>query len=446
MPSALKVLTGPLQPRVLLLPERCEPPYVLGRSLESNLILAGPAVAERHALLVGEAGDHRIVPGSRGRTWVEGEAITEARPLAHGDRIRIGNHTLLYQRAQDPPPGPSETPCAACGALLGPSSGTGPALRSLHLGDELICPRCVDGRLHLERQLDSYRILRKITNNDEEVTYLAVDTRSLDRVAVRILRAERQADARVLRRFLVRALVGVVLDHPNFLPVRGVHVSAGIPFVVVEHVERSTKLEVLVREGGAAHLADALYVTNQLAEILRHAREQELVVAKRKKSGVLIDPSGWVKVLAYDVTLELERRVAETEAFADLASQAGERTERLRAASYEPRDDDEARLGRLADEFAEVYSVGRILFQMVSGTTFGAGSLEAVRKARRALRKGKELSGGPLAGQPAAIVSLIERVIVPKGPERIRTLDGFTSASKETFRRMVEEGDLPSPG
>ncbi|MGE0708192.1 MAG: serine/threonine-protein kinase [Planctomycetota bacterium] len=439
-PAAFKVLTGTLHPRVILLPAEAGAPYVLGRSLESSLILSGVQVGERHALLLSEPAGHRLIPASpETAVWVSGERLSGPRLLAPGDRIRIGNHTLLYQPAERAE-GRSGRSCAACGEPLGPSSGQARP-RALKLADEVICLRCVDARLHLDRQLASYRVLRKITNNDEEVTYLAVDTESLERVAVRILRAEKQAVAAVLRRFLVRALVGVALDHPNFIPVRGVQTAAGIPFVVVEHVERSTKLEVLARERSPVPVADCLYVTNQLAEVLRHARERELVVAKRKRSGVLIDPSGWVKVLAYDVTTALERRVAASEAFADLARRAGAEPGALRAADYS-QDTDSQRLGQLASEFAEVYSVGRILLQLACGQPWNAGMIDRVKESLQAAQAEGSPQAGPLAGRPAGLVELIERVIVPTGPARIRTLGEYLAASKATFEKLEQEGAL----
>jgi hypothetical protein len=443
MHAVLQVLTGTLQNRVLLLPSPGGAPYVLGRSLEANLILPGHLVAERHALLIPVPQGHRLVPASTTKpVWLGEHHLRSPRTLRDGDQIRIGKHTLLYQQGSTRTAiAVATAPCSSCGQPLGPRSGREGSLEALSLGDALVCPRCVDARLRLNRQLSSYRILRKITNNDQEVTYLAVDTRSLNRVAVRILRTEREAVPQVLRSFLVRALAGVALDHPNFVPTCGVDVSEGIPFVVVEHVEKSTKLEVLVREQSPAPAVHCVYVTNQLAEILRYARERQLVVAKRRRTGVLIDPEGWVKVLAYGVTFELERRVCATLAFEELAQRVGADPTLLRSAPY-PTDPDKARLGTIADEFAEVYSVGRILYQMMVGRPFAAGSIEMVKTSAASARKRGRVRGGALDGRARPLVDLLERVIVPRGEERIRTLEAFTAASKATFETLLADGSL----
>lgn len=440
MPAVFHVLNGLLAKRVLVLPD-AGPPCVIGKSLEAGIVLPNMKVGERHALLIPTPSGHELVPVRR-PVFVDGERITEARRLVDGEQIKIGGYTLQYRIGEDPDEVPDA--CASCGADLGPTSGRsqgGPTqLDALDLGRGAVCGRCLDRRLHLDRELASYRILRKIASNDDEITYLAVESESLERVSARILRAERQAQPRVLRRFLARALAGIAVDHPNFLPVLGVQVSAGIPFAVVEHLEKATKLEVVVRDGSPCTAADCLYVTNQLTEVLRYARSRELVVAKRRKTGVLVAPDGWVKVLAYDLTHELEARVVETDAFADIAERAGASVQELR--SLGPPEDDEVALrqGQLADEFAEVYGIGRLLFQMLSGKAFSGGSIDATRRAAYAGRKRGAIEDGPLAGRHPLLVALLERVVVPKGEARIRKLPDYADASKQTFERLVAEG------
>ena len=439
MPAVFHVLNGLLAKRVLVLPE-AGPPCVIGKSLEAGIVLPNLKVAERHALLIPTPSGHELVPVRRA-IFVDGELITEARRLVDGERIKIGGYTLLYRIGEDLDEAPEA--CASCGAVLGPTSGrleSGPTqLDALDLGRGAVCGRCLDRRLHLDRELASYRILRKIASNDDEITYLAVEAESLKRVSVRILRAERQAQPRVLRRFLARALAGIAVDHPNFLPVLGVQVSAGIPFAVVDHIESSTKLEVVVRDASPCTAADCLYVTNQLTEVLRYARAHELVVAKRKKTGVLVAPDGWVKVLAYDLTHELEARVVLTDAFADVAERAGASVEEMRALGP-PEDEVALRQGQLADEFAEVYGIGRLLFQMLSGKPFSAGSIDATRRAAYAGAKRGKIDDGPLAGRHPLLVALLERVVVPKGEARIRKLPDYADASKLSFERLVAEG------
>ncbi|RMG11064.1 MAG: hypothetical protein D6731_16425 [Planctomycetota bacterium] len=441
MPAALRVQSGYLRQRVLLLPSDGSR-FLIGRSLEANLILYGPDVAERQAYLVADGKGHRLVPLSTKAPVRVGERVlTRAVPLREGDTIRIGRHVLRYTRqGARAAIGSDErgVPCSSCGEPLGSRPETRPSLKALRLGDEVVCPRCVDLRLHADRGLDTYRILRKVGANDEEVTYLAVDEERDERVSVRIMKADRQARPRAFRRFLVRALVGLVLDHPNYLPVEAIRAHGGITYVVLQYLEHSTKLERLAREQSPIPGTSAIYVTNQLAEVLRFARLKRIVVAKRKKSGVLVDRAFWVKVLAYDVTRELEEQVARTQAFRDLAARSGFDPDVLATTDLEPPSPEERRLSSLASEYAEVYSVGRILYQLVTGQPFRTGTLGAISEALAAVEAGRPPPEGPLEKCTPHMIRLVERVLLPRGPHRIRTLEGFARASKRTFGLLAE--------
>jgi hypothetical protein len=443
MPAVLKVTDGYLKDRVLVLPS--DQPFLLGSSLEATLTLYGDTVEDRHAILVPEGGSHRIVPVARGHpTRIGGRRLKKAAVLKDGDRLKIGLHEFVYATdAGRIPMDDEDDLCASCGTHLGPAHGE-TSLDTLHVGGELICPRCVDQRLRVDRDLDSFRVLRKIGANDEEVTYLAIDQERNQRVAVRILKADRQADPSVLRRFLVRALAGIVIDHPNFLETRGVRSSRGITFTVLEHMDRSWKFERFVREQAPISVDDALTVSNQLAEVLRYARTKNVLVAKRKKSGVLVDKTQlWIKVLAFDVTREMEKAVVTTDAFHELVARSGVDPAVMAALPFPaPKTDREARLLRLADEYAEVYSIGRVLIQLITAKPFGDQVPGRVHAALTRRKAGLPLADDPLEAYPLQVLELLDRVLVPKGDDRIRTLEAFTTASKQVYLALASDSSL----
>ena len=101
MPAALKVESGTLKQRILLLPGDGSS-FLIGRSPESNLILYGPNVAERQAFLVRDGEGHRLVPlSSKSAIRIGERVLRRARVLVDGDRIRIGQHTLIYNHSFD---------------------------------------------------------------------------------------------------------------------------------------------------------------------------------------------------------------------------------------------------------------------------------------------------------------------------------------------------------
>src|SRR3712207_4943798 len=74
---------------------------VLGRDPSSGIVLEDPEASRRHASVSFEGGNVTVEDlGSTNGTYVAGERIEGSRPLANGDRIRIGT-TVLEVRVQE---------------------------------------------------------------------------------------------------------------------------------------------------------------------------------------------------------------------------------------------------------------------------------------------------------------------------------------------------------
>lgn len=450
MPAALKALEGYLKNRVLVIPTAG--PFLVGRSLEADLVLFGPDVEDRHVVLVPDGPGHRIVPVATrgGVTRIDGEPLRAARPLRDGDVIALGGHVFAYVTALPegaPPTGGSRpVACAACRTPVSPGQ---PGLLALAHG--VVCPRCVDRRLFAQRDIDRFRVLRKIASNEEEITYLAVDREENERVALRILKTNREVDPRRVRRFVARAMVGLVIDHPNYVPVRSLEARHGICFAVHEHHE-GLKLERLVRERSPLPPTAALTVANQLAEVLRHGRARRIVVAKRRRTGVVVDRRLWVKVMAFDLTPSLEAAAAATTAFRELAVRCGFDPARLNppTASAPPPTADEDRLLRLAPEAAEVFSVGRVLFHLLTGRPFAQAATMEIRAASARVGRRPPRPVGLDAVAPE-VLRVLDAILVPVGPDRLRTLDALIGASKDVLVELgapaaLEAGELDLEG
>ncbi len=440
MPAALKALDGYLKNRVLVLPS--SGPFVVGRSLEADLTLFGADLDARQVVLVPDGDGHRIVPvAGKATTHLDGQPLRGARPLRDGDVIALGGHVFAYVTTESPFGAAAEAgACATCGAAVGAN-----AAGALVLPRGAVCPRCVDRRLFAQRDLDRFRVLRKIGGNEDEITYLALDREDRARVALRLLKANRQADPRRVRRFLARAMVGLVLEHPNYLTVRSIEAHRGICFVVLDHHE-GLKLERLVRERAPIAPAAALMVANQLAEVLRHARERKVVVAKRKRTGVLVDRRLWVKVMSFDLTRELEVAAAGTAAFRELATRCGFDPGALLRAPDPPPRSEEARLSRLAPEPIEVLSVGRILLHLAIGAP--APSPEALRAALQRPRPGRP----GLEGLPPDVLRVLAMVFAPTtATGRVTTLAELVGATQVALVNLgapaaLEAGELELEG
>lgn len=468
MGAALRVTKGYLKGRVIVVPD--DRPFVLGSSLEADLTMFGTGVEERHATFRPTEDDrHELVPTAGALVLVDGDPCPEeGTELLDGSVIQIGKHKITYEpllgapseiltsgeflpdASEEGSPIPAETRCLTCGDTLGPDSDAlapgaeKASLKALRLTDGIVCPRCVDKRLTTTRDLGDFRIVRKTASNELEVTYLAIDTRTDRRVGLRILKAERCGDEAIVRRFLCRALAGLALGHPNFVEVITVSAQKGITFVVMEHVEKAQKLERLIREKSPLPTDRTLLIVNQLAEVLRFARERGVVVAKRKRTGVLVGKNGWVKILSFDLTREVEERVARSSSYQQLVKGGGKHP------FTAPRPEPESLL-RLAPERAEVLGLARIYYQLLAGRDYDA--TVAHKCVEAALRRPAD---APLADPPprdkkarmklapslehvprSALLILRRLHAAPGDAGALDTLDAVCVATKAAYLELV---------
>jgi len=468
VPAALRVTKGYLKGRVLMVP--AEAPFVIGSSLEADLTVFGTGILDRHATFQPtEDGGHRLVPGPGATILVDGEPVPEEGvELSDGNELEIGRHLFEYSPLlgssdisvsseflpDDGPESPisGDARCLSCGDTLGPdpdaiAAGQEKAsLRALRVSTGVICPRCVDRRLQTTRDLGDFKVIRKTNSNEHEVTYLAIETATGNRVALRILKADRCSEEALVRRFLVRALVGLGLGHPNFVEVLSVSATKGITFVVMEHVEQGQKLEKLMRDKTPLPAARATLIMNQLAEIQRFARERGIVVGKRKKTGILVDKRGWVKVLAYDVTPEVEEQIAASPSFQELAHG------KVRGPYSAPRPEP-ASLRRVPPERAEILGLARIYFQLLSGWDYDTKAVMPCIAKALARPEDAPLAPPPprdkkerfklepsLDHVPRVAVKTLARILAsPDDPEALTSLVEFTQATKNCYLELARQ-------
>ncbi|MBI3726330.1 hypothetical protein HY251_20585 [bacterium] len=467
--AALRVTQGYLKGRVLMVP--ADRPFVLGASLEADLTLFGTGVLEQHATFEPlEGGGHRLVPAEGATVVIDGETVPEeGQELQDGDVLEVGRHLLEYAPLvgqsdisvsseflpEDGPEAPisAEARCSSCGDTLGPDADAislgqeKASLRALRLSSGLICPRCVDRRLQTTRDLGEFKVVRKTNTNEHEVTYLAIEAATEQRVALRILKAERCGEEALVRRFLARALVGLGLGHPNFVEVLSVSATKGITFVVMEHFEQGQKLERLMRDRTPIAAGRAILLGNQLAEIQRFARERGIVVGKRKKTGILVDRRGWVKVLSFDVTPEVEEQIAASPSFQELAHGG------TRGPYTAPRPEP-ASLRRLPPERAEILGLARILFQLLSGRDYDTRIVMPCIARALARDEGLPLAPPPprdkkarfqmeptLEHVPKLAVKTLARLLAsPEDPLALTSLLEITRATKNCFIELQNPG------
>ena len=197
-----------------------------------------------------------------------------------------------------------------------------------------------------------YRLERPLGHGGMATVHLGRDT-ELDRpVAVKLLAENLAGDEALRERFLREARLAARLSHPNVVNVFDAgQAEDGRPYIVMEWVEGETLADLLARRGRLP-ADEAVGLALQACRGLAHAHAAGLVHRDVKPQNLMLQRGGTVKVADFGIA-----RAAETTALTEPGTVLGT------AAYLSP----EQALGEEVTAAADVYSLGAVLYELLTG-------------------------------------------------------------------------------
>jgi eukaryotic-like serine/threonine-protein kinase len=196
-----------------------------------------------------------------------------------------------------------------------------------------------------------YRLERPLGHGGMASVYLGRDT-DLDRpIAVKLLAENAAGDEGLRRRFVRGARLAARLSHPNVVPVFDAGEDEGRPYLVMEYVGGETLAELLARRGRLPP-DEACGLAVQAARGLAHAHAAGLVHRDVKPQNLLLGEDGTLKIADFGIA-----RAAEGTALTQPGTVLGT------AAYLAP----EQALGKEATAASDVYSLGAVLYELLTG-------------------------------------------------------------------------------
>jgi Protein kinase domain/TIR domain len=228
-----------------------------------------------------------------------------------------------------------------------------------------------------------------------------VDRRLGRRVAITLLVGPAFREPAFLERFERHALAIAALSHPNVVGVYDVGVQDGTAFLVEEHVGGRTLREVLRAEGPPPPWRAAA-LASQVAAALAAAHDHGLVHGNLAPSSIMVTPDWQAKVTGF--------AVAAAAAAAGEAAPAGEAVEVAQYLSPEQV------LGRPAGQRSDLYSLGCVLYELLTGRPPFTGA-SPVAVAARQVRE-DPTPPGLLNGAVSSELEAVTMRALAKDPER----------------------------
>jgi serine/threonine protein kinase/Tol biopolymer transport system component len=210
-------------------------------------------------------------------------------------------------------------------------------------------------------RLGRYEIRSKLGEGGMGEVYLAQDTK-LDRtVALKVLPADLANDQSRMRRFVQEARTASSLSHPNVAHIYEIEETNGVHFIAMEYVEGETLRHRISR--GGLELAEVLDIATQVAAALSAAHAAGFTHRDVKTENIMLRLDGYVKVLDFGLAKLTERSTSpDTEAPTRALVNTDPGTVMGTVGYMSP---EQAR-GREVDARSDIWSLGVVIYQMVS--------------------------------------------------------------------------------
>ncbi len=196
-----------------------------------------------------------------------------------------------------------------------------------------------------------YQLQERIGVGGMSVVYRALDTQTDSVVGIKTLKEEYCSDVEFVRRFLNEIKATAGLQHPNIVKIYDQGEEDGMPFIVMEFIEGITLKDYIVALQ-TVKWRDALNITAQVLSAVACAHEHKVIHRDIKPQNIMITDAGQIKLTDFGI--------------ARVVSSSTKQAKPDSAGSVHYLSPEQAR-GGFVDERSDIYSIGIMLYEMVTG-------------------------------------------------------------------------------
>ena len=196
-----------------------------------------------------------------------------------------------------------------------------------------------------------YQVLSELGRGGMGIVYQAYDKQLKEQVAIKLLSPLLSTDTEALERLTREVSLARRVTHPNVIRIHDIAEVNGLHYVSMEYFG-GTNLKQHLKRSGSLSLLNAYQILSQMCNGLEAAHSQGVVHRDLKSQNVMVGPSGQIKIIDFGLarSVHLEGMTATGLIMGTPEYMAPEQVS-----------------GKHVDERADIYALGVILFEMLTG-------------------------------------------------------------------------------
>jgi serine/threonine-protein kinase len=217
-------------------------------------------------------------------------------------------------------------------------------------------------------RLDQYELTEFLARSGMASIFKAIDHRTGAAVALKVPHLHFESDIAFYQRFEREEKIGQKLDHPNVVRVLKPETKSRM-YLVMEFAE-GRSLRALMKDRKRVPVEEALSIAKQIVEALVYLHSQGIVHRDLKPDNVIVGQDGHIKLLDFGIAMdESARRLTWFGFTPPVGTPDYMAPEQVR--------------GRRGDVRTDIYALGTILYEMITGELpFAAGSAHAMMRTK----------------------------------------------------------------
>ncbi len=265
--------------------------------------------------------------------------------------------------------------------------------------------------------IGNYKILSKIGEGGMGAVYLAKDLTLEREVALKIIAPRLAKNPKLMARFKIEAIAQARLTHPNVVTIYSFEQVGDLYFIVMEYIEGQS-LKSLIKSG-QLDIPRAVEIFKQVLSGVAFAHSKGVIHRDIKPANVLITKTGIAKIGDFGIA-KLEGVEGLTKAGTSLGTPLYSAPEQI--------------LGKKVDQRADIYSLGVMFFEMLTGRPpfiSETGSDYEIQKAHIEKKPPRPSSLNPEI--PPALDRIVLKCLEKNPDRRYSSVEELIKAVEEVF-------------